>query len=121
MLDLALHYGHRPVPVADIVARQGAPEAYLDQIAALLRPAGLVVSRRGPQGGHTLATTPAHITVARALVATQGAAPLATDEERPPGGTATGRMVSQGWREAQAAAGSVRAAITLADLAARNR
>lgn len=109
------------MPSADIAARQGAPEAYLDQITALLRPAGMVVSTRGSQGGHTLATTPAHITVAQALVALEGAAPVATDEERPSGEPATVRVVSQVWQEAQAAAESLLAALTLADLAARYR
>jgi len=121
LLDLALHYGQGPVPTSDIAARQGAPEAYLDQIMALLRRAGLVVSMRGPQGGHALARPPAQITVAQVLVALEGSVPGRAGEEKPAGDPLAGRLVALVWREAQVAAESALAAITLADLVARYR
>lgn len=61
LVELALHYGEGPVQTADIAYKQGIPEAYLDQLMTTLNKFGFVVSRRGPQGGHRLASDPAKI------------------------------------------------------------
>ena len=55
MVDLALHQKERPVGLAAIADRQEIPLAYLEQIFAKLKRAGLVASVRGPGGGYTLA------------------------------------------------------------------
>ncbi|GMQ96411.1 MAG: Fe-S cluster assembly transcriptional regulator IscR [Gammaproteobacteria bacterium] len=55
MLDLALHGGERPIPLADISRRQGISLSYLEQLFACLRRKGLVKSTRGPGGGYRLA------------------------------------------------------------------
>ena len=55
MLDLALHGGDRPVNLADISARQGISQSYLEQLFGKLKHAGLVLSVRGPGGGYRLA------------------------------------------------------------------
>ncbi len=44
LIELAHHFDARLVPCADIAARQGIPEPYLDQLLTTLRRAG--VSRR---------------------------------------------------------------------------
>jgi len=56
MVDLAMHQKARPVGLAAIADRQEIPLAYLEQIFAKLKRAGLVASVRGPGGGYTLAT-----------------------------------------------------------------
>ena len=61
MVELVLHYGKGQVQTADIASKQGIPEAYLDQLMTSLHKFGLVISRRGPQGGHRLAMDPAEI------------------------------------------------------------
>ncbi len=58
-----------------IAAAQDIPRAFLDGILLDLRRAGLVLSRRGPVGGHRLATTPDAISVADVIRAMEG--PLA--------------------------------------------
>jgi Rrf2 family iron-sulfur cluster assembly transcriptional regulator len=55
MLDLALHAASGPVTLADIAARQGISQSYLEQLFGKLKKAGLVVSLRGPGGGYALA------------------------------------------------------------------
>jgi Rrf2 family protein len=47
-------------------------EAYLDQLLALLRRAGLVRSVRGPRGGHELARPAGEITLTEVLSALEG-------------------------------------------------
>lgn len=49
----------RPVTLAEIAAAQHLSVAYLEQLFARLRRAGLVASARGPGGGYRLAR-PAH-------------------------------------------------------------
>ena len=61
MVELALHYGEGQVQTADIANKQSIPEAYLDQLMTSLHKFGLVISRRGPQGGHRLAMDPSEI------------------------------------------------------------
>ena len=55
MADLARHGRDRAVCLAEIAARQEISPAYLEQLFARLRRAGLVVGARGPGGGYRLA------------------------------------------------------------------
>ncbi len=52
MLDIALHRQHGPISVVDIAERQGISAAYLEQLLAKLKKAGLLQSVRGPGGGY---------------------------------------------------------------------
>jgi Rrf2 family transcriptional regulator, cysteine metabolism repressor len=61
MMDLALHYGKKPVLLKDISARQGISLRYLEQIISPLISAELINSTRGPKGGITLAKAPKKI------------------------------------------------------------
>ena len=65
MFDLALHSSGEPVPLKTIAERQGLSEAYLEQLMAGLRKAGLVNSVRGAQGGYILAHSPDSITIGK--------------------------------------------------------
>ena len=75
MIDLAEHPTDGYIPLKLIAERQGIPEAYLEQLIAPLRKAGLVLSIRGAQGGYTLADEPKNISVGAILRAVEG--PLA--------------------------------------------
>lgn len=72
VLDLAGHHGHGPIQSADIAARQGIPEPYLEQLMTHLRKSGLIKSVRGPQGGHLLARPPEQISVGDVIGALEG-------------------------------------------------
>lgn len=69
MMDLALHAKIDCVTLADIAVRQGISPAYLEQLFASLRKAGLIASVRGPKGGYRLARTDREISLADILVA----------------------------------------------------
>jgi Rrf2 family protein len=73
---------HAVVKAAVIAETQGVPRTFLDQILVELRRAGLVESRRGPDGGHRLARPSFSITVADVVRVVDG--PLAlVHGERP--------------------------------------
>lgn len=60
---LADEYGKGPIHSPLISARVNAPSAFLQAILCELRNAGIVGSRRGPQGGFYLRVPPDRITV----------------------------------------------------------
>lgn len=72
MFDLAQQGPEAPQPIKAIADRQGIPEAYLEQLMAVLRRAGLAQGVRGAQGGYLLARSPAEITVGDVLRALEG-------------------------------------------------
>lgn len=72
MAELARYYGQGPVSLADVAQAEGLSLPYLEQIAAELRRAGLLESRRGAYGGYLLARPPAEISVADIIIALEG-------------------------------------------------
>jgi Rrf2 family protein len=63
MVALAHHYGSGPLSIADIARESSVPPAYLEQLIAPLRRAGIVESKRGAHGGYVLSRAPEEIRV----------------------------------------------------------
>ena len=63
MLYIAAQSGRGPVNSHEIAQHQGIPEPYLRQILAQLSKDRLILSNRGPQGGHVLARPAAEISL----------------------------------------------------------
>ncbi|MGK2878032.1 MAG: RrF2 family transcriptional regulator [Solirubrobacterales bacterium] len=61
-----------PASLAQIADDNGLPFAYLEHLAARLKKAGLVESRRGPRGGYLLAQPAGDITMAQIVEALEG-------------------------------------------------
>ena len=55
LFDIAFYNEGRPTQVKDIAERQHIPPRFLEQIFQDLKRSGLVGSKRGPQGGYSLA------------------------------------------------------------------
>jgi len=122
LVELALHYGEGPVQSSEIAARQGIPEAYLDQLLVILRRAGLVRSLRGPQGGHMLAREPKELRLSEALLALEGSlSPIDCLEEEGACNRSGGCPQRSVWEEVREATLKVLERTTIADLAARER
>ncbi len=64
MVDLALNSGRGRVSLAEIAARHGISQSYLEQLFAALRRRGLVDGTRGPGGGYQLGRSGDAISVA---------------------------------------------------------
>jgi len=75
MLELTARYGQGYVQSSEIAKVRNIPANYLYQLLITLRKAGVIRSRRGPQGGHMLARPPADISLAEVVIALEG--PLA--------------------------------------------
>lgn len=63
MVALASHYGSGPMSIAVMARESAVPYAYLEQLIAPLRKAGLVESKRGAQGGYLLTRAPKDVRV----------------------------------------------------------
>ena len=72
MYDLACNFNAGPQPIKAIAERQGIPEAYLEQLFAVLRREQLIKSVRGAQGGYILSREPKDMTVGDVLRALEG-------------------------------------------------
>lgn len=75
-LELAVAAPDRPVKGEHVASAQAIPIKFLENILVDLRQAGIVQSRRGPDGGYWLARPPAQVTVADVIRASDG--PLAS-------------------------------------------
>jgi Rrf2 family protein len=64
--------GNRPVDVKEISQKLGIPTGYLAKLFQRLSRSQLVISRRGPQGGYSLATDPQNISFMDVIEAIEG-------------------------------------------------
>jgi Rrf2 family protein len=69
---MAYNSGTLPVQIKDISRRQEISPRYLEQIFQSFKKAGILKSKRGPQGGYYLARKPEQITVREILTAAEG-------------------------------------------------
>ena len=72
VLDLAVHSEEEAVSLSSIEERQSISISYLEQLIAKLRKAGIVESKRGAQGGYSLAKPAEEISVGDILRALEG-------------------------------------------------
>jgi Rrf2 family protein len=72
IFDLAYNGQGDLVQVRVVGERQGIPTRYLEQIFQRLRKADLIVGKRGPGGGYTLARPAAKITLREVVEAVEG-------------------------------------------------
>ncbi len=79
LFDIAFNNEGQPTQVKDIAERQSIPARFLEQIFQDLKRAGIVASKRGPQGGYSLARLPERISLGDVVRALEGAIALAED------------------------------------------
>ncbi|MDD2336357.1 MAG: Rrf2 family transcriptional regulator [Geobacteraceae bacterium] len=72
LFDMAYNSGTLPSQIKDISRRQEISPRYLEQIFQSFKKAGILKSKRGPQGGYILAKKPDQITVREILEAAEG-------------------------------------------------
>ena len=115
-VDLALHSPLTGgVRSSDIAQRTGVPEKFLEAILRDLRKAGLVSSKRGPDGGHRLARDPSRIAVGAILTAIDGAPAVAPRKGRRHASPAN-TCVDALWGQVESAVCAVVDGVTLEDL-----
>lgn len=115
LAQLALVHGRPELPhIEDLASRESVPANYLVQILNDLRSGGLVVSRRGKQGGYALSRPPAEITLFDVVKAIDG--DLLEISASPEG--QSGERVAAAWAEVSRALSEKTRGITLESLSA---
>ena len=106
------------VTAEQVADAQGIPLNFLENILRDLRRAGVVESRRGQQGGYTLARSAEEISLADVIRAVEG--PLATVRGQAPEDLAyagSAERLGEVWVALRAAVRSVLEQVSLADVA----
>ena len=119
MVDLAVEYGNGNVSTASLAAQQGISEAYLEQLVASLKKAGLVLSARGAAGGYMLSRAPEQIQVGEILRALEGSTDLIScvGVEKVNCGNACSCSARPLWLKLQSKINDVLSSTTLKDMA----
>jgi len=122
LFDIAFYNDGGPTQVKDIAERQSIPPRFLEQIFQDLKRAGLVGSKRGPQGGYSLARRAADVRLGDVVRALEG--PISLGEREAAGRRAdalsASRRVSESvFRDLSAKVEACFDAVTIADVCAR--
>ncbi|MBI6871191.1 Rrf2 family transcriptional regulator [Clostridium aciditolerans] len=72
LIDIAMYSNSEVVTLKSISERQNISEGYLEQIFSALRKSGLVIGRKGAQGGYTLSKSTNTITIGEILRTLEG-------------------------------------------------
>ena len=72
LIDLVINSECGSVTLKGISERQEISERYLEQIFSLLRKSGLIIGKKGAQGGYTLTKHPNEITLGEILKVLEG-------------------------------------------------
>ena len=117
LLDLAMHQSTGVVQMKDIANRQDISLKYLEQIIRPFKKAGLVKSKRGRNGGHTLARSPESISLAEIVMVFEKE-PLSDTELFLASGYSQYQdaLITQAWEEAKKAFYNRLGQVTLAHL-----
>lgn len=79
LFDIAFYNEGRPTQVKDIADRQQIPPRFLEQIFQELKRAGIVGSKRGPQGGYLLSQDATSIRLGDVVRALEGPISLVSE------------------------------------------
>jgi Rrf2 family transcriptional regulator, cysteine metabolism repressor len=115
LLELALGGQDEPRSIATLSLAQVVPEQFLHVIMRELRQGGYVASRRGKAGGYLLARPARDIRLGEVIRFVEGELIAGDDAAVQPA------ALAELWREAQAALAAQLDAVSLAELAARQR
>ena len=117
LVDLAYNLGGGPAQVRQIAKRQRIPQRFLEQIFAKLRQADVVVGKRGPRGGYSLAKDPNDIRLEEVM---QALRPKLQEDNRTDA-PALAELIDVVWSEIEGSFQSTLREVSLQNLCERAR
>jgi Rrf2 family protein len=118
LFDIAFNNEGQPTQVKDIAERQSIPPRFLEQIFQDLKRAGIVASKRGPQGGYSLSRVADHVSVGDVIRALEGSIFLGDDAGADKGPPAR-RVTESIFRDLSARVEQCFDDVTIADICSR--
>lgn len=115
LVDLAYNLDGGPAQVRQIAKRQKIPQRFLEQIFAKLRQADVVIGKRGPRGGYSLAKDPSEIRLEEVMKALRPKLQEDTREDAP----ALAELIDVVWSEIEGSFQSTLRGVSLANLCDR--
>lgn len=115
LVDLAYNLNGGPAQVRQIAKRQQIPQRFLEQIFAKLRQADVVVGKRGPRGGYSLAKDPKEIRLEEVMKALR---PKLQEDDKT-GAPALAGLIDTVWSEIEGSFQSTLRGVSLANLCDR--
>ena len=115
LVDLAYNLDGGPAQVRQIAKRQRIPQRFLEQIFAKLRQANVVVGKRGPRGGYSLAKDATDIRLEEVMKALRPKLQEDTREDAP----ALAGLIDVVWSEIEGSFQSTLRGVSLANLCDR--
>lgn len=115
LVDLAYNLNGGPAQVRQIAKRQRIPQRFLEQIFAKLRQADVVVGKRGPRGGYSLAKEPKDIRLEEVMRALRPKLQEDTRTDAP----ALAELIDVVWSEIEGSFQSTLRGVSLANLCDR--
>ena len=117
LFDIAYFSEGQATQAKDIAERQAIPPRFLEQIFQELKRAGIVGSKRGPQGGYSLAGEAATIRLGDVIRALEGPLVLSDGEDRSEGSVVS--VTESVFRDLSVRVESCFDDVTLADICER--
>lgn len=118
IFDIAFYGEGRATQGKDIADRQDIPPRFLEQIFQDLKRAGLIGTKRGPQGGYSLARPSDAIRLGDILRITEGPVALSEGNDSQPPGTCR-QVVEAAFEDLSTQVESCFDSITIGDLCSR--
>ena len=115
LVDLAYNLKGGPAQVRQIAKRQRIPQRFLEQIFAKLRQADVVIGKRGPRGGYSLAKKPEEIRLEEVMRALRPKLQEDSRENAP----ALAELIDVVWNEIEGSFQSTLRGVSLASLCDR--
>ena len=115
LVDLAYNLDGGPAQVRQIAKRQRIPQRFLEQIFAKLRQADVVVGKRGPRGGYSLAKPATEIRLEEVM---QALRPRLQEDDRTDA-PALANLIDNVWSEIEGSFHSTLRQVSLASLCDR--
>lgn len=117
LVDLAYNLDGGPAQVRQIAKRQEIPQRFLEQIFAKLRQANVVIGKRGPRGGYSLAKDAGEIRLEEVLRALRPKLQEDTRTNAP----ALAELIDTVWSEIEGSIQSTLRGVSLANICDRAR
>ncbi len=117
LVDLAYNLSGGPAQVRQIAKRQKIPQRFLEQIFAKLRQADVVIGKRGPRGGYSLAKEPKDIRLEEVMRALR---PKLQEDQRTDA-PALAELIEVVWSEIEGSFQSTLRGVSLENLCERAR
>lgn len=115
LVDLAYNLKGGPAQVRQIAKRQRIPQRFLEQIFAKLRQADVVIGKRGPRGGYSLAKDPKDIKLEEVMRALRPRLQDGTKEDAP----RLAELIDEVWTEIEGSFQSTLRGVSLSNLCDR--